>query len=157
TGQELLVYADDVVDDGLGRDRLWAAVERFEQDLSSLEKGGPALRRGLPAAPEPVLDEIDTVKKLWPPVRVRVGIISEPAQHDVEAVRTLALLRDDTAKLVSAVNALSTAYEEQAAERRSAMRKVLVGILGLDLVLLLAGWWITRRHVLRPIALLGEG
>jgi signal transduction histidine kinase len=157
TGQEMLLYADDVIDEGVGRDRLWGAVQRFEQDLSSLEKGGPALRRGVPAAPEPVLDEIDSIKKLWPPVKVRVGVISDRSRHDPEAIAALASLRDDMTTLAVAADALSAAYDDHAITRRREMRTVLGCILGLDLVLLATGFWITRRHVLRPIALLAAG
>jgi signal transduction histidine kinase/ActR/RegA family two-component response regulator len=157
TAHELLIYGNDVVDDGVDADRLLDAVARFERDLSSLEKGGPALRQGLPAAPEPVLDEIETLKQLWPPVKVRAGAISKSKPHDPEAERMLVQMRDEVGKLVMAADALRGAYEEHAMNRRRDMRIVLLGILGLDIGLLLAGWWITRQHVLRPVTLLAEG
>ena len=157
TSQELLIYANDVVDDGVGSERLLDAVARFERDLSSLEKGGPALRHGLPAAPEPVLDEIETIKQLWPPVKERANGVSRSKPRDPEAERLLVQMREEVGKLVMAADTLSSAYDEHAMGRRRDMRIVLLGILGLDIALLVAGWWITRRHVLRPVTLLAEG
>src|SRR5262249_12275511 len=104
-----------------------------------------------------VLDEIASIKKLWPPVRTRVGLISDRSRHDPEAIRALASMRDDMTNVASAADALSTAYDDHAVTRRREMRRVLAGILVLDGVLLAMGFWITQRHVLRPISLLDAG
>lgn len=153
--REIHYYAHTVaVDRNEGdRDLLRQTVATFDQSLGTLERGGPVGGHDLPPAPAEVVDEIAAVKRLWAGIKPSLFMIADRPAADPQVKNAYDHVQSNISPLIEASDRLLAAHEETRQAMRQRVFGTLAAVAGFDLVLLIAGFWLAKHNVARPILL----
>jgi PAS domain S-box-containing protein len=132
-------------------------MEKFEDALNVMERGGDAAEQKLAPIPAELQDEIAAVKQAWSRLKVPLQQIAGLPVQDSATPEALGTLEARISDLNRSIRRLVDAYLERARRLRKEAFRTLAGISALSFVLLLVSVWATRRFIVRPVALIQEG
>lgn len=150
--EQLLASANKVrIGQEEDRKPLRELVATFDQSLRVLEEGGQVMGKPLPPAPPEVRVQIAAVKRLWSGTKASLLVVADRPVADPAAEKAYQYVQSDIPLLTKASDRVVVAFEE----RREALRHRVLGTLsataGFDLILLIAGLWLVKRYIVRPI------
>lgn len=137
---------------------LQADRARFQQTLTALRFGGPALDPTgrpvtLPAPTDPALERVmDEAATAWERFQIALNRLTAAPRRDAPAAEDVAALTAASSALLDSLDrsvAVLTALAEAKVQR---LRLIQAGFWGMALGLLVVGYYLTRSHLLRPLA-----
>jgi len=129
---------------------LAGAIQDFERTLHALRDGGIALDTAgqavtLPPAPDPTLRaQLDQAGQSWLTYRAS---LETPETHPPT-------LQAGPERLLSQLNAVVNGFEARAEAKLFRLQLIQLVFFGVALLLLAWGYWLTRRRILSPLAIL---
>lgn len=129
---------------------LAGAIQDFERMLRVLRDGGVALDTSgqavaLPSAPDPTLRaQLDEAGQSWLTYRASLETPETSPQT----------LQAGSERLLSQLNAVVNGFEARAEAKLFRLQLIQLVFFGVALLLLAWGYWLTRRRILSPLAIL---
>ncbi|MEK7405177.1 MAG: PAS domain S-box protein [Acidobacteriota bacterium] len=156
--QQIYDYAH-MVAMGQDEDRagLRALVSEFEQALAAMEHGGRLMDEDLSPAPPEVRDQIEAVKRLWSELKSPLLLVAHRSSDDPAARQAFREVESRIPSLTRAAHQVVTAYVARVRTIRERVFYTLVAISVLNLLLLFAMLWATKRYIVRPVVLIEAG
>jgi PAS domain S-box-containing protein len=126
-------------------------ARQFDTNLTVLRAGGNAGDVVVGPAPREVEPHLAEVERLWRAYRPRLATLAEGSGHSADAESAYVSVEADADVLARASYALLQAYEARTERLRARTFWTLVGVVGFNLAVLLAGYWFARRTIVRPV------
>lgn len=138
---------------GMGHNGTRAALiddaRQFNRTLTALLDGNRS--RTIPPAPPAVRSQLRVVTAEWEPFSAHVHTIVEEPRTSAEFNRSLQYIATNSDRLLAASDAAVSRYERAFEREVTRLQLFLIGIFGLDLIVIPLLFAFTDRHVLQPI------
>jgi two-component system, NarL family, nitrate/nitrite sensor histidine kinase NarX len=137
-------------------------IQTFEQTLTALQKGGLApysdsQMQALPPPPDEITQlQLEQVRQAWLAFRQELVKLSQAAPGSPEQQVAIEAILDQSPALTQASDRAVQLYEAAARRKLAYLRLVQTAFLSSAILLLAAGWWITRRSVIEPLEKLDQ-
>jgi PAS domain S-box-containing protein len=128
---------------------LAADAAQFNRTLTALLDGNQS--RGIPPAPPAVRDQFLSVRAEWEPFYIHIRIILEEPRTSTEFNESLQYIAAHNDQLLAASDTAVSHYERTFEKKVTQLQFLLVGIFGLDLLVIPLLFAFTDRHILQPI------
>lgn len=138
------------------RSNLEKDINEFDAALRALESGGRHNGVILKRAPPSVQTEISNVKQIWTPFKQHAEVPTTTFRLNPEFWSSLAYIEENVDTFVDENDKLTNALAETSTNRAQSLRLILIGLLGLDIVVFLAGMFIVRRTITTPLTKITE-
>lgn len=173
--QRMVWYATDIANGenpDEARERLRIAMDRYDRNLDALRYGGlvtdtrlnpeqtesetaaSVILRGesLQKPPPAAADELETEAAVWESYKphVRTVLNADPASEEFE--QSYAVVRTDSDELLSVSDAATAELTEAIRDKRQALQRMLVVLLGIDIVVAILGSLFANRYLGKPMA-----
>lgn len=136
------------------RDDLFADATEFNRTLTALIEGNES--QGIPPAPENARKQFSTVRERWEPYHSHVRtVVNEPATSPAFN-ESLAYISSQDEELLSASDAAVARYERSVEREVRRLQLLLLGIFGLDVVVVLLLLFLIDRDILKPLTRLTQ-
>ena len=132
------------------RTALRAEIASFDATLTALEQGGRVDGESV-RAPDGSAPAIAGVREVWGDVRPQLLVIADQPSSSPEFQRAWGATAPDIDKLWASTDHLTRVLEAQGNAARVRVLKILGGVVGVNLILLVLGLWYARQSVVRPI------
>lgn len=129
------------------RIKLQDSIKLFDDSMHTLESGGNAMGRELPAAPERVHDDIQQAKSLWMKLKKEILFIAVQPTGTSGITETFASVKENINLLTVYSDHVVTAFENASQRRQKTMLNVIIVVAIADILLLIMGVLVTRRYV----------
>ncbi|MDO8500222.1 MAG: PAS domain S-box protein [Gemmatimonadaceae bacterium] len=130
---------------------LRSRVAEFEHSLVALQRGGQVLDGVVDAAPPDLTPELAAVASLWHQLRPDLLTIAEASRQEARFVAAYQRVENRLPQLRDLAHRYLTAFVARHQRERREMLWTLGFIAVGNLAVLLAGLFITRRYIVRPI------
>ncbi len=136
------------------RKELRALIRRFDASLDQLQHGShvPDSNGGLlPLPPEKIIPALNTVARLWSPLKADLLLVAELSEKAPRARQAWRRIKDGMPELTAASNAVVGAFVTYSIQQHRRMGLMLAANTIFTLLLIIGGFWIARRFIVRPV------
>lgn len=133
------------------RPRLRQLIAGYDRTLAVLERGGEIDGRRIVPLPDALRGGLSRLQAQWGEIQPRLLVIADRPAGSPEVDRAARDLKPAIDTLQASADELTAAVEARTETWRRRVFAFLIGGIGLNLLLVVWGFWFSRRHIVDPV------